>query len=229
MPREGQSVKGTKWPLVAALTVLLVSAALGILHAINKHQSADSADLAKHKAELAAKDSIIARQDAAAKALHITDSVKLVVAVKQQQANFDRQRSAWERVKVTADTGLVPASTVIHIQHVADSTITACVDLSTAYKVRVDNLLAQIAVKDSARANVDTVIVYKDAILKDTVAILRPPWFKRTLGWIGDHVVTVAGTVLVVLGTQAILKARDTASALPGGIPGAKGLQYQFQ
>ena len=72
---------------------------------------------------------------------------------------------------------------------------------------------AALANQDTTRADLDTNVTADHAVLKDTVAVLKPPWFRRFLGWVDDHAVTLAigagGGYIVARGTDRVVALRE--------------------
>lgn len=156
------------------------------------------------KRGIAARDGKIKQQDQALAQLKQRDSaiVKTIAVAATQLAGAKTElAAARQAIDVDAAThaGLVPIVAVHSLEAKDDSTIASCEHLNRDKDTRIDELLGQIDNQAETRALADTNTTAHAEVLKDTVAILKPPWYKRALGWLDDHVIT--GGIGVGVGT----------------------------
>lgn len=173
------------------------------------NKSALDAAAQKHEDEIAAlqkqifsRDTAIKRRDGELVLLKKQDTALIKIASVQAKA-LDSANKGWSAAKVAIDAdaavhaGLVPIAEVHALELKGEVAIKSCEDLRTTDNKRVMDLEAQVANLSQTRASLDTNRTDEAVILKDTVKILRPPWYRRTISWIGDHAVTLAPGVII--------------------------------
>ncbi len=161
---------------------------------------------------IAARDVKIKAQDKAlAELKHKDSAIVVTIAARTEELQSTKADLTNAEQAIEADAaaheGLVPIAEVHTLELKEQLAIKSCENLGAEKDQRIDNLLAQLANKDTARALLDTNRVDETKVLKDTVSILKPPWIKRFVGWIDDHVVTlIAGAAAGAAGAIALTK-----------------------
>jgi hypothetical protein len=202
--------------VVLAFATLIVKSSSAEAVAKQKYEDQISqlnAQIAARDAQIASRDSAIKVRDVALAALKKQDSTLAVVAASQQtQLDSSKRTMAMLKASIDSDAvthqSLVPLPAVHQLELKYDGQVKSCEDLKTTDEARIADLTSQVAnltktVSDqnTTRAQQDSNTAASKTILKDTVAVLRPPWWRRTLSWVGDHSVTLligaAGGVII--------------------------------
>lgn len=160
----------------------------------------------------AVRDLKIKGRDRALAELQRRDSVHVVAIAKDSaQLKVASTQLATAKAAIDSDAalhaGLVPIIAVHELEAKYDAKVASCEHLNIDKDARIVDLQAQIANQAATRADLDVSKAADATILKDTVAVLKPPWFRRFVGWLDDHVVTVGvGGAIGAVVTLAITK-----------------------
>jgi len=205
-------IQPKKIAIIAAVLVAFTIASVLVNQWWTGRETATRTEIADLQRGISVRDLKIKGQDRVLAELKHRDSliVDTIATRTAQLADAKEILGEAERAMdadAAAHEGLVPIAAVHDIELKADVAIKSCEGIDTAKDARIDELLAQIANQATTRADLDTNRTAEATILKDTVAVLKPPWIKRALGWIGDHAVTLAtGIGIGVAGGIAITK-----------------------
>lgn len=190
--------------IIAAVLVALTGVSVTVDRWWGAHKLADSteiADLQRAKAVLALKVKGLDRELAVLKhrdTVHLAAIAKDSVQLKVASTQLASAKAAIDSDAVL-HAGLVPIIAVHELEGKYEATIASCEHLNTDKDSRIDDLLKQISNQAAARVDLDISMAADATILKDTVAILKPPWPRRLIGWVDDHLVT--GSIFTGLGT----------------------------
>jgi hypothetical protein len=190
--------------ILIAVLVALTWGSLAVHDWWGKRETQLSDQIAALKAGIAARDVRIASQDAQLALLKKRDA-SIVKVVAQQNGELTKAKAdlATTIAQIDAEAlthaGLVPIARVHVVEAEAANTIASCENIKTAQGDLIANLREQIANQALTRTLQDTNRVAGDSVLRQTVAILKPPWWKRTFSWIGGH-----GTTLGIGGGIAL-------------------------
>lgn len=194
----------------AALVVLIVSSITvgrwwsGQKAALTDQIAGLKAGIASRDVQIKARDAEIHVRDNVIAGMRHQDSARVdTITTKTEEAAAAKADLATAEHAIDADAethaGLVPIAAVHEMELKGDVAVKSCEDLGTQKDQRIDGLLAQLANEaatraqlESTRAALDTNATAQTTVLKDTVAVLKPPWFRRFLGWVDDHAVTLA-------------------------------------
>lgn len=182
--------------IVAALLALTI-ASVEVDAWVSGLKVAHASEISELQRRIAVKDLKIKGRDRELAVLKARDTV-IVRAIAHDSAVYASTKASLDSVKAAIDVdaaahaGLVPILEVHQLETKYEAKVASCEHLSGEKDTRIDGLLAQIDNQAKTRADLDTNRTDEVKILKDTVAILKPPWIKRALGWIDDHVITLA-------------------------------------
>ena len=179
----------------AAVAVALLMVSVAVHDSSVARETALKDQIAGLKSAVAARDGQIKARTAELALLKHKDTVNAaIVAGREAQLQTAKTNLAEAERAIDAQAAqsqVVPLPAVHALELKADSAVASCADVNKGLQDRVDNLLAALANQDSTRAQLDSNRVDEHQVLKDTVAVLKPPWIRRALGWIGDHAVTL--------------------------------------
>lgn len=188
-------IDAKKLAVIAAVLFALTAVTVGVHGWWQEREGALTDQIATLEAGIKARDGQIRARDTRIALLVAHDSdVAREITANRGVLTVAKNDAAAARAALEAEAathaGLVPIAAVHVVEAKLDSVVAACELQSARKDDRIATLIAEGRLKDTTRAQLDTSRAASDTVLKATVAVLKPPWVKRALGWVDDHLIT---------------------------------------
>ncbi len=127
-------------------------------------------------------------------------TLELISEQKAKQADSSAKGWASARVRLdsiaAANKGTTLGLAISEATRQADMALLDCQNLGKSKDLVIQNLKLQQANQDTTKKDLKDVVVLKDSTITAVKALI-PPWWKRTLSWIGSNSTSLAVGVVV--------------------------------